>query len=67
MKLTGRTYMAVTWEREGISAGMHKVKGNTLFGKYAKAAWAEWAEWGSGGLRGEAGQCGRGWAGWAEI
>jgi hypothetical protein len=30
---------------------MHKVEGNTPFGKYAKATWAEWAECGPGGLR----------------
>jgi hypothetical protein len=42
---------------------MHKVEGNTPFGKYAKAAWAKWAERGPGGLRGKAGQHRRGWAG----
>jgi hypothetical protein len=31
--------MAVTWESEGVIAGMRKVEGNTHFGKYAKAAW----------------------------
>jgi hypothetical protein len=30
---------------------MHKVEGNTPFGKYAKAVGAEWAERGPGGLR----------------
>jgi hypothetical protein len=29
MKLTGGPHMAVTWEREGDSTGMCKVKGNT--------------------------------------
>jgi hypothetical protein len=67
MELTGRPHMAVTCEREGVSAGVRKVEGNMPFGKYANAAWAEWAEWGSDGLRGVAGQRGRGWAGWAEI
>jgi hypothetical protein len=46
--------MAVTWEREGVSAGMCKVEGNMPIGKCAKAAWAEWAERGFGGIRGEA-------------
>jgi hypothetical protein len=32
--------MAVTREREGVIAGMRKVKGNTPFGKYTKAAQA---------------------------
>jgi hypothetical protein len=54
-------------EREGVSAGVHKVEGNTSFDKYAKAAWAEWAEQGFGGLRGKVGQCRRGWAEWAKI
>jgi hypothetical protein len=37
--------MAVTWEREGVSAKVRKVEENTPFGKYANAAWAEWAKW----------------------
>jgi hypothetical protein len=45
-------------EREGVVAGMRKVKGNTPFGKYAKAARAEWAERGHDVLRGKAGQHG---------
>jgi hypothetical protein len=53
---------AVTWEREGVSAGVHKVEENTPFNKYANAAGAEWAERGAGGLRGIAGRRGRGWA-----
>jgi hypothetical protein len=67
MELTGGPHRAVTCEREGVSTGVRKVKGNTPFGKYANAAWAVWAEWGSSGLWGVAGQCGWGWAGWAEI
>jgi hypothetical protein len=62
MELTGEPHMAVTRDREGVSAGVCKVKENTPFGKYANAAWAEWAEWGAGGLRGVAGWRGRGWA-----
>jgi hypothetical protein len=38
MKLMGGAHMAVTWEREGVVAGMRKVKGKTPFGKYVKAA-----------------------------
>jgi hypothetical protein len=60
MELTGGPHMAVTCEREDISAGVRKVEGNTPFGKYANAAWAEWVERGSGGLRGIAGQRGQG-------
>jgi hypothetical protein len=67
MELTDGPHMAVTCEREGVSAGVHKVKLNTPFGQYANAAWAEWAQRGAGGLRGIAGRHGRGWAGWAEI
>jgi hypothetical protein len=67
MELTGGPHMAVTCEREGVSAGVRKVEGNTPFDKYVNAAWAAWAEPGSGGLRGVAGQHGRGWAGWAKI
>jgi hypothetical protein len=67
MELTGGPHMGVTCEREGVSAGVHKVQGNTPFGKYSNAAWVAWAERGSGGLRGIAGQRRRGWAGWAEI
>jgi hypothetical protein len=59
--------MAVTCEREGVSAGVLKVKENMPFGKYANAAWAEWAEQGAGGLQGVAGRRGWGFAGWAEI
>jgi hypothetical protein len=55
--------MAVTCEREGVSAGVRKVEENTPFGKYANAAWAEWAERGTGGLRGVAVRRGQGWAG----
>jgi hypothetical protein len=62
MELTGGPHMAVTRDREGVSAGVCKVKENTPFGKYANAAWAEWAERGAGGLRGVAGWRGRGWA-----
>jgi hypothetical protein len=54
-------------EREGVSAVVCKVEGNTPFGKYANVAWPEWAERGFGGLRGVAGQRGRGGAGWAKI
>jgi hypothetical protein len=64
MELTGGPHMAVTCEREGVSAGVRKVEENTPFGKYANAAWAEW---GAGGLWGVAGRCGRGWARWAKI
>jgi hypothetical protein len=67
MKLTGGPHMAVTCEREGVSAGVYKVEENTPFGKYANAAWAKWAEWGAGGLQVIARQRGQGWAGWAEI
>jgi hypothetical protein len=67
MGLTGEPHMAVTCEREGVSARVHKVKEKTSVDKYANAAWAEWAEQGAGGLRGVAGRRGRGWAGWAEI
>jgi hypothetical protein len=67
MELTGGPHMAVTCEREGVSAGVRKVEENTPFGKYANAAWAEWAEQGAGGLWGVAGRPGRGWAEWAEI
>jgi hypothetical protein len=67
MELTGGPHMAVTSEREGVSAGLRKVKENTPFGKYANAAWAEWVERGAGSLRGVAGQRGLGWARWAEI
>jgi hypothetical protein len=42
-------------ERDGVVAGMHKVEGNTPFGKYAKAAQAEWAECRHDGLRGKSG------------
>jgi hypothetical protein len=38
---------------------MRKVKGNTPFGKYAKAAWAEWAERRPGGLRAKRASTGR--------
>jgi hypothetical protein len=62
IELTGGPHMAVTCEREGVSAGVHKVEENTPFGKYTKAAWAEWAERGAGGLQGIAGRRGRGWA-----
>jgi hypothetical protein len=41
----GGPHMAVTWEREGVSARVRKVEENTPFGKYANAAWAEWAKW----------------------
>jgi hypothetical protein len=37
--------MAVTWEREGVSARVRNVEENMPFGKYAYAAWAEWAKW----------------------
>jgi hypothetical protein len=37
---------------------MRKVKGNTPFGKYAKAARAEWAKRGPGGLQGKVGNTG---------
>jgi hypothetical protein len=57
-----QAHMAVTWEREGVFAGMRKVEENTPFDKYIKAAWTEWAEQGSGGLRGKAGQRRQGWA-----
>jgi hypothetical protein len=57
MELTGGPHMAVTCEREGISAGVRKVEKNTPFGGYANAAWAER---GAGGLRGVAGRRGRG-------
>jgi hypothetical protein len=67
MELTGVPHMAVTCEREGASAGVRKVEGDTPFSTYANAAWAEWAERGACGLRGVAGQRGQGWAGWAEI
>jgi hypothetical protein len=67
MELTGGPHMAVTCEREGVSAGVRKVEENTPFGKYDNAAWAKWAERGAGGRRGVAGRCGRWWAGWAEI
>jgi hypothetical protein len=59
--------MAVTCEREGVSAGVRKVEENTPFGTYANMAWAEWAEKGASGLWGIAGRRGRGWAEWAEI
>jgi hypothetical protein len=67
MELTGGPHMAVTCERDGASAGVHKVEENTPFGKYTNTVWAEWAELGAGGLWGVAGRRGRGWAGWAEI
>jgi hypothetical protein len=60
MEQTSGPHMAVTCEREGISAGVRKVEENTPFGKYANTAWAEWAERGVGGLRGVAGRRGRG-------
>jgi hypothetical protein len=50
MERTGGPHMAVTCEREGVSARVRKVKENTLFGKYANVAWAEWAERACGGL-----------------
>jgi hypothetical protein len=67
MELTDGRHMAVMREREGVSAGVRKVEGNTPFGKYTNAAWPEWAERGSDGLRGVAGQRERCWAGWGEI
>jgi hypothetical protein len=67
MTLTGRPHMAVTWEREGVSAGVRNVEENTPFRKYANAAWVDWAERGAGSLRGGAASAGWGWAGWAEI
>jgi hypothetical protein len=67
MELTDGSHMAVTCEREGVSARVRKVEENTPFSKYANTAWAEWAEWGVGALRGVAGRRGRGWAGWAKI
>jgi hypothetical protein len=67
MELTGGPHMAVTCDREGVSAGVRKVEENTAFSKYANAAWAEWAERGAGGLQGIAGRRGRGWATWAKI
>jgi hypothetical protein len=60
MELTGGPHMAVTCEREGVSARVRKVEENTPFGKYANAAWAER---GAGGLWGIAGRRGRGGAG----
>jgi hypothetical protein len=60
MTLTGRPHMAVTWEREGVSAGVRNVEENTPFRKYANAGWVDWAERGTGSLRGRAGQRGVG-------
>jgi hypothetical protein len=37
--------MAMTSDREGVSARVHKVKENMPFGKYTNVAWAEWAKW----------------------
>jgi hypothetical protein len=45
VELIGGSHMAVTLEREGVSARVRKVEENTPFGKYANAAWAEWAKW----------------------
>jgi hypothetical protein len=67
VELTGGPHMAVTCEREGVSAGVRKVEENTPFGQYANVAWAEWAELGADGLRGVACQREWGWAGWAKI
>jgi hypothetical protein len=67
MELTGGPHMAMTCERDGVSAGVRKVEESMPFGKYANAAWAEWAEQGAGGLWGIAGRRGRGWARWAKI
>jgi hypothetical protein len=46
MELTGGPHMAVTCEREGVSARVRKVEENTPFGKYANVAWAECARGG---------------------
>jgi hypothetical protein len=40
MELTGGPHMAVTGEREGVSARVNKVEGNTPFYKYASAGGA---------------------------
>jgi hypothetical protein len=42
--LMGETHMAVTGERKGIMAEVHKLEGKAPCGKYAKALQAEWAE-----------------------
>jgi hypothetical protein len=48
MKLTDGPHMAVTWEREGVSAEVRNVEENTPFKKYANVAWAERANAGAG-------------------
>jgi hypothetical protein len=53
--LMGETHMAVTGERKGIMAEVHKLEGKAPCGKYAKALQAEWAERGGSSLRGKAG------------
>jgi hypothetical protein len=45
MEMIGGPHMAVTWEREGVSARVRNVEENMPLGKYANAAWAEWAKW----------------------
>jgi hypothetical protein len=61
MKLTGGARVAVA-EGEGVVAGLHKLKEETAFGKYAKAAQA-----GMGRARAwPAGEKGGGWR-WGRL
>jgi hypothetical protein len=61
-EMTSGAHMAVTRERKGVTARMHKSEEKMDFGECAKASRTDWVEWGGGGRRGKAGRRGASWA-----